>query len=317
METGSSETRGSEIARLLGVIGGVILLFVGLSGLHRGFVGVFDRYDVVDMAPQEQEHEYDYTGQASRGELGVEAVGVTNFLVVTDDVDFELRFARVERVVLEVSGTSEPWTLERFGESIRVQAPDLRTRSDGNGEATDDPTTDEIDDSTPEDSSDPQTENSGQPTVTLTLPDWLYEHRLSGTIQIHGGTFATQGEFMDLSVTMTDGVADISGWTDYIAVDMSGGTANMSLKDVAEAWVEVSGQAVLTGEFKDLQPSMVTLQGIGGSVDLTLPNTEPYQMGVDNLHGILTNNLDIDDVSPYYVDATIAGGEVVLRQGAR
>ncbi|MFT0846592.1 hypothetical protein VR010_02420 [Actinomycetaceae bacterium L2_0104] len=358
-----SGMRGRELGIGIGIVGAVVLLVVGLSGMSRGLGYLSSASDTYlsDEEWEGQSYQHDFVGQASSGELAVEASGVSFLSVVTEGADFDVRFDSVEQAVLNVDGAADPWTLERSGDTISVTAPLSSNDSDGpatDGSATDGPATDGSEqvaeegreaaasecpagenetpsaaDSASEtrDAGDVTSETSGaegtaegedaseseDAAVTLTLPMWLRDSYLVGSVEVYGGTFTAHGQFADLNLMMTKGEADVSGAAQALRARVSGGTMNLDLSDVDQIVIEALGEGEVIGNFTDRQPTMVELIEISGTVDLTLPNGEqPYEVAVDNRRGDFTNDLMTEPLSESYtshISVTIAGGTVALR----
>lgn len=218
----------------------------------------------------------------------VDASGVTSIDVEAGGADVTVRFGDVTEAVLEVSGQSDTWTLERDDDEIVVRDPRLGFgwwMGDWFGDAT---------------------------VVTLTLPQEL-SGRIDADLSLSAGSMRANGDFAELDLDVSAGTLTAEGSARSVSADLSAGRVDIRLDDVQEIDLSASAGQIFA-EFGGSAPDAVSIGMSAGNTEVTLPDVE-YAVSEDISAGSLDNGLRTASSSSHTVSVSVAAGSVELRRG--
>lgn len=143
MDVNTSRRRGPGLRLEIGIIGAVIMALVLMVGAAQGLGRLTNR----QWAQTEEEESwsdtrdswYDGSVTLKNGSSWLDATGLSEIDVTTDDADFEIRYVDTSSATLDVDGEIGPhqrWLLQREGQRLTVTAqwdPEGRLDESGDG----------------------------------------------------------------------------------------------------------------------------------------------------------------------------------------
>lgn len=189
-------------------------------------------------------------------------------------------FAEVTEAELEGGGIGG-WTLERRGNTLKVETPRRSFADWGNGAE-----------------------------ATLTLPRELEGSNLDLRAEVAGGSLDLGGDYGDVDVQVTGGGATVTGSAAALTLSVSGGSATADVEGVDAATFEVAG-GDLTADLTGGAPARTSVEVAAGSADIGLPDAT-YRFTSDG-PGSVDNGLRTSPTATPRVDVQATIGSVTLR----
>jgi len=257
----------TAVAIVTAVIGGIALAGAGTTAAF-GAVNTVVRTDQSDRA---------------------DVTGVTELEADASAGDISIRFGDVDEAELTVTGSNRDWSLERDGDTLRLQSPDRWWGWGGDWSWFGDWNRDE--------------------TIDLVLPQEL--SGLDADLSLSAGRLDVDGEFGELDADVSAGALHLTGTARSLDVGLSAGRADIALSDVAEASFGVSA-GDLVAELGGSAPTEVEVDVSAGSLELTLPDVE-YAVTQEVSAGSLDNGLQTSSNARNTVFVELSAGSVELR----
>ena len=218
------------------------------------------------------------------------AVGVRTLDVDITAAELRVEFTDVDEARLEVSqgAAADQWRLVRDGDRLTVATPaeffGISWMFGGNGSAV------------------------------LLLPERLERVGMDANLDLSAGRILADAAWGEVDLSVSAGEIDLGGSADSLVVDVSAGTVDADVTDVADAHFDVSaGEIVarLGGE----APDDVEVSVSAGALRLVVPD-EVYAVDIDVSAGDVTNRLQTSPDSPHRITGDVSAGNLRLTPGA-
>jgi hypothetical protein len=214
----------------------------------------------------------------------VSVAGVDALDIRASAAEFRVEFGNVTEAELHVTGSSD-WTLERDGSTLMVRPQE---RWFGSWFGADEK-------------------------AVLTLPDQLRKAELDANFSISAGIFIAEGDFDDLWIGMSAGIAHIDGVARTVSVRVSSAHAQISLSNVSVASFHANAGnliATLSGSV----PQEIEARASVGKIDLSVPDA-PYAVTSNVSAGSFEPSVVHDPQSTNRISVNVSAGEVIVRPG--
>ncbi|MGP3533353.1 hypothetical protein ACTU3I_01055 [Microbacterium sp. RD1] len=256
-----NRTAGRVITILTAVLGGAILLAIILGGVRASLGAALARSE---------------TRTAAVG-------GVSNLDIDVSAAALVVRFDEVREATLDVRDSrGGSWTLERDGDTLRVETPRTPFFSwfgSGNGQAT------------------------------LVLPAEL--EGSDARFGLGAGSLSAEGAFGALQLDMSAGRMNVTGSAAQVTAEASAGRAELDLDDVDSADLQLSA-GEMNVRLGGSAPTLVDVSVSAGSLQLDVPDAV-YDVRSDVSAGSLDNRVRTDSAASAQIVVEVSAGGVTLR----
>ncbi|MET1043770.1 MAG: DUF4097 family beta strand repeat-containing protein [Microbacteriaceae bacterium] len=147
--------------------------------------------------------------------------------------------------------------------------------------------------------------NGDSSTLDLVLPEELNDGSLSLDLSSAAGNMTVDGDFADVTVSLTAGNLDLAGSADVVTLDSTAG--DVRVDDFAATEVNIDSTAGnVTVELTEL-PDALEFSSVAGNQQVTLPDGE-YRINTDTVAGDVTIDVPSDpDAARVYSFSSVAG----------